>query len=257
MWIISNYLHTASLDALGKTTYVGTWRRRKFLITVESNRLTVLIRSVYVMVELTVDIQGTEVFWQAEYKRVLSSQHLWIHLQRFCGAKPKNNNSHSLMLKNTSRAVHWYVYLLHIFSLFVKHNDLVHAEHHTSTSDLPGQVCSKLSGLSVIQHRARQGHTHCVRPPWNDTGHMLSLYWELTDLKVIHEMTNLPFLLWFCSSFVLSAASCSFCFSSCLISLASFLCFLASFTVIKEQSVTAVRELDQDEMCTAKQEINS
>lgn len=54
------------------------------------------------------------------------------------------------------------VHLLYVFPLFIKHNDLVDTEHDAGAGNLSGQVRAELRGLSVIQDRPGQSHTHCV-----------------------------------------------------------------------------------------------
>lgn len=129
--------------------------------------------------------------------------------------------------------------LLWVFPLLIKHDNLIDTEHDTGASDLASKICTKLRGLSVIQDGTGQGHADGVSPTClrdSQIGRTLQHargMWELCEKVVV-----LPLLLCFCSSLSLSAASCSFCFSNCLISLASFLCFWASFTVYEEDSLT-------------------
>lgn len=57
-----------------------------------------------------------------------------------------------------------YVNLLDIFPLFIKHDDLINTEYNAGSSNLSGQVGPEFSGLSIVQDRTGQGHTHCVSP---------------------------------------------------------------------------------------------
>ena len=86
-------------------------------------------------------------------------------------------------------------------------------------------------------------HSLC-RPDLRGTDHTLQnpIFSRLTTVQ--GRTTELPFLLRLCTSFAHSAASCCFCFSNCLMSLASFLCFLDSFTVYEEESMIPVGKLD-------------
>lgn len=81
---------------------------------------------------------------------------LWDREEMFSSSAPVTEGVNRYLLKIAN--------LLDIFPVFVKHDDLVDAEHDTGPGDLPGQVRTKLGGLSVVQDGTRQGHAHRVRP---------------------------------------------------------------------------------------------
>lgn len=137
----------------------------------------------------------------------------------------------------------WALYenVLDIFPSFIKHYDLINRENNAGAGDLSGQVRAKFRRLSIIQDRPRQSQTHRVSPTW-EKNRLVIIALITYYIGKINGIMLLPFLLWLSSVSAFSGASCCFCFSSRLISLASFLCFLASFTGIQEESLTFTKK---------------
>lgn len=83
-----------------------------------------------------------------------------------------------------------------VFPVFIKHDDLVDTEHDAGSGDLPRQVCTKLSGLSVVQDRTRQSHTHGVRPAWEKRQQVTLRCTRVTDIVTNQTTIRFTFLVW-------------------------------------------------------------
>lgn len=64
--------------------------------------------------------------------------------------------------------------LLYIFSMLIKHYDLIHAEDGTGPSNLSSKVCPQLQRLGIVQDRAWQGYAQRVVTPWGTEYHQKS-----------------------------------------------------------------------------------